>query len=283
MSKANTKSRSAGVVYTISPEQAIKKYDLSKHKNRPTVKEYISLIFDEFIELHGDRGCGDDKAVICGIATLGGTPVSVIGHVKGKNTAENIAANFGMPHPEGYRKALRQMKNAEKFGRPIITFVDTPGAYCGVSAEERGQGEAIARNLLEMSRLRVPVISVITGEGGSGGALGICLANRVFMLENAVFSVISAKGCASILWKDPKREREAAVKLRMTADDLLALGIIEDMIPEPGDGAHSNASVTAAAIKAALLKNLEELRSKTPEELVNERYEKYRAIGFYGE
>jgi len=265
-------------------ELTIKRYEISMHKNRPTVRDYIPTIFDDFIELHGDRGFADDKAVLCGLAHFNGIPVTVIAHVKGRNTKENIAANYGMPHPEGYRKALRFMKQADKFHRPIITFVDTPGAYCGVGAEERGEGEAIAKNLMEMSRLRTPVISVITGEGRSGGALGIAQANCVLMLENATYSVISAKGFASLLWKDPKREKEAIIKQRMTADDLLEIGgVIDGIIPEPPEGAHKDPVLTALAIKTAIENKLNILLNMSPDELYNQRYKKFREIGFFSE
>jgi len=264
-------------------ELTIRRYEISKHKNRPTINDYIPKIFDDFIELHGDRGYSDDKAIITGLARLNGVPVTVIGHVKGSNTNDNIASNFGMPHPEGYRKALRQMKMADKFHRSVITFVDTPGAYCGVAAEERGQGEAIAKNLMEMSKLRVPVITVITGEGASGGALGIAQANKVLMLENATYSVISAKGFASLLWKDPKREKEAIIRQKMTPEDLLELGVIDGIIPEPPEGAHKDPVIAAAAIKASLEAHLSILLKMSPEEIYNQRYKKFRDIGFFNE
>ena len=268
---------------TVKEEMVIKRYELSRHKNRPTINDYIPRIFEDFIELHGDRGYSDDKAIITGIARFNNISVTVIGHVKGRNTTENIEANFGMPHPEGYRKALRQMKQAEKFHRPVITLIDTPGAYCGVGAEERGQGEAIAKNLLEMSRLRVPIIAVITGEGASGGALGIAQANKVFMLENATYSVISAKGFASLLWKDPKREKEAVIQQRMTSEDLLELGVIDGIIPEPAEGAHKDPILAAAAIKAVIEANLAPLLKMSPDEIYAQRYKKFREIGFFNE
>jgi acetyl-CoA carboxylase carboxyl transferase subunit alpha len=268
---------------TPKEELMIKRYEISRHKDRPTINDYIPEIFSDFIELHGDRGYADDKAVITGLARLNGIPVTVIGQVKGRNTTERVASNFGMSHPEGYRKALRQMKQADKFHRPVITLVDTPGAYCGVSAEERGQGEAIARNLMEMSRLRVPVITVITGEGSSGGALGIAQANIVLMLENATYSVISAKGFASILWKDPKREKEAIIRQKMTTDGLSELGVIDAVIPEPPEGAHKDPALTAAAIKTAIIANLERLMKMTPDEIYAHRYKKFRDMGFFNE
>ena len=268
-------------------ELAVKRHEISKHKDRPTSRDYIPYIFDEFIELHGDRGYADDKAIMCGIGKYNGLPVTVVAHVKGRNTKENIESNFGSPFPEGYRKALRFMKQAEKFKRPIITLVDTPGAYPGPEAEERGQGEAIARNLLEMSRLRVPVIAVITGTGASGGALAMAQANCVLMLENATYSVISAKGFANIIWKnekiDEKREKEAIAAQRMTSEDLLALGVIDGIIPEPGEGAHKDARQTAAAIKSAIEPHFNMLLKMTPDALYEQRYKKFREIGFFNE
>ena len=262
-----------------TPSPAVRKMDLARLRERPTIRDYLPVIFDDFIELHGDRLYGEDHAVLGGLALLNGRPVTVAAHLKGKNTRENIEANFGMPHPEGYRKALRLMKQAEKFGRPVICFVDTPGAFCGVEAEQRGQGEAIARNLMVMMSLTVPVLSVITGEGGSGGALALAVANRVYMLENAVYSVISPKGCASILWKDPAREREAADLLGITAEDLLRGGIIDSIIPEPEGGAHKQARRTAQAIKHTLVDGLASL-SGIPD-LAAHRYDKYRTMGVF--
>ena len=268
---------------TARAELALQRHELSQHKDRPTSRDYVPYIFDEFIELHGDRGYADDKAIMCGIGKYNGVPVTVVAHVKGRNTKENIEANFGSPFPEGYRKAMRFMKQAEKFNRPIITLVDTPGAYPGPEAEERGQGEAIARNLLEMSRLKVPVIAVITGTGSSGGALGIAQANCVLMLENATYSVISAKGFASLLWKDPQREKEAIVAQRMTSGDLLELGVIDGVIPEPDEGAHKDAYKTAGAIKSAIEPHFNALRKLSPDELYEQRYKKFREIGFFNE
>ncbi len=261
------------------PSAAVRKMELARHRERPTIRDYIPLIFDEYIELHGDRQYADDHAITGGLALFEGRPVTVIGHVKGKNTKENIDANFGMAHPEGYRKALRLMKQAEKFGRPVLCFVDTSGAYCGIGAEERGQGEAIARNLMEMMALPVPVVTVVTGEGGSGGALGLAVANRVYMLENAVYSVISPKGFASILWKDAAREAEAADMLKMTAQDLLGFGVIDDIIPEPDEGAHKNLRLTAQSVKLTIAGALEELTGR--HDLAALRYQKYRAMGQY--
>ena len=269
------------ITFKTTPENAIKKYELSRHKNRPKVRDLIPLIFEGFMEMHGDRCYGDDKAVVTGLASFNGESVTVIGVVKGRNTKENIASNFGLPHPEGYRKALRAMKQAEKFGRPIITFVDTPGAFHGVAAEERGQSEALAHNLMEMMGLGVPIVSVLTGEGGSGGALALACANRVLILENATYSVITPKGFASILWKDPARENEAVARQRMVSEDLLALGVVDRVIPEPPEGAHKDHALCAAAIKAALEVALGELRGMDTQALRQERYDKFRKMGFF--
>lgn len=255
--------------------------EIVKQKNRPNVVDYISRIFDDFIEFRGDRAFGDDQAILGGIARLGDMPVTVIGHHKGKNTQENIDFNFAMAHPEGYRKALRLMKQAEKFHRPIICFVDTPGAYCGIGAEERGQGEAIAKSLQVMMALETPVITIVTGEGGSGGALGLAVANKVYMLENAVYSVISPKGFASILWKDATREKEAAELLKMTAQDLYDAHIIEGIIPEPEEGAHKDVKLMCKNIEAVLKKDLTELTGKSGQELAQLRYEKFRHMGVF--
>jgi len=252
---------------------------LARMRERPSARDYLPLIFDDFFELHGDRLFGDDHAMLGGIALLDGRPVTVVAHLKGKNTRESIDANFGMPHPEGYRKALRLMRQAEKFSRPVVCLVDTPGAFCGVEAERRGQGEAIARSLLGMMALNVPVVSVVTGEGGSGGALALAVANRVYMLENAVYSVISPKGCASILWKDPAREQEAAELLGITAADLLQAGVIDGIIEEPEGGAHKQIRQTATAIRQALITALEDLGGVS--DLRRRRYEKFRAMGVY--
>ena len=266
----------------VTPEMAIEKFELSRHKDRPTIRDYIPLLFKDFVELHGDRGYADDKALLTGVALFAGTPVTVIGHVKGRNTKENIQANFGMPHPEGYRKALRQMKLAEKFRRPIITFVDTPGAYCGIGAEERGQGMAIAENLAEMFGFTVPIISIITGEGASGGALGIACANCVLMLENSIYTVISPKGFASILWKDASREKEAAARVRMTAQDLMEFGIIDGIINESDGGAHRNVDFTALEIKKAIEAGLKKFANMDAAGIKQHRYDKFRAMGDIG-
>jgi len=257
--------------------------DIIRQKNRPVITDYLPLVFDLTLELHGDRCFKDDTALWCGLASLSGQPVTVVGHRKGRTLDENTKANFGMPHPEGYRKALRLMKQAEKFKRPIICLIDTSGAYCGVGAEERGQGEAIARNLLEMSQLRVPVICVVMGEGGSGGALAIGVGNELAMLSNTLYSVISPRGFASLLWKDPTREREAADSIKITAEDLTALGICDAIIEEPGDGAHTNLSQTAVNLRNYLAAALARQLIKDEGQLQDERYGKFRCIGSFSE
>ena len=262
---------------------ALEKFRLSRHPKRPTVQYYIETIFDDFIEMHGDRAYGDDKAIVAGIGLLDGTAVTVIGNIRGNDLQENLECNFAMAHPEGYRKALRQMKLAEKFSRPIITFVDTPGAYCGIAAEERGQGQAIAVNLAEMMSLSVPIISVITGEGGSGGALGIACANRILMLENSTFSVISPRGCASILWKDPEREGDAAQMLKITADELLKMGIIDGIIDEPAGGAHNDPLLTMKSIKSKIIEDLTPLMQLSHDQLRLQRYTSIRSIGEFSD
>lgn len=252
------------------------KVSIARMAERPTSEDYIKLIFDDFIELHGDRLYSDDKAIIGGIGLLNGMPVTVIGQQKGRTTKENIDRNFGMPHPEGYRKALRLMKQAEKFNRPIICFVDTPGAYCGLGAEERGQGEAIARNLYEMSMLKVPIISIVIGEGGSGGALALAVSDRVWMLENSIYSILSPEGFATILWKDSKRAKEAAEVMKITADDLKELEIIEKIIEEPNGGAHNSLQQISNKLKELFIIELEELGTLSKELLINKRYDRYR-------
>ncbi|HLF48693.1 MAG TPA: acetyl-CoA carboxylase carboxyltransferase subunit alpha [Methylomirabilota bacterium] len=256
---------------------------LARHPKRPHTLDFFRLLLDDFVEMHGDRVFGDDKAIVGGLASFDGEPVVVIGHQKGRDTRENIARNFGMPHPEGYRKALRLMQLAAKFGKPILTFIDTPGAYPGLGAEERGQAEAIARNLREMAGLATPILCVVTGEGGSGGALAIGVGNRVLMLEYAIYSVISPEGCAAILWGDAAKAPEAAELMRVTAPDLLRLGVIDAIVPEPVGGAHRNWEATAANLRAALRDQLWELKSKSGEELVEERHEKFRRIGAFEE
>lgn len=260
---------------------AAQKVQLSRHPQRPTALDYIQEIFDDFIELHGDRAFRDDLAIVGGIARLNHTPVTVVGHQKGKDTKDNISRNFGMPHPEGFRKALRLMQQAEKFGRPIVTFIDTAGAYPGAAAEERGQGEAIARNLLEMASFHVPIICIVIGEGGSGGALALGVGNRILMLENSIYSVISPNGAASILWKDASRADEAAEAMKITAQDLLQMKVIDEIIPEPRGGAHRDMKQQAAAIKQSLQRHLQELLDMDSAKRMEEKYEKYRKIGHY--
>ena len=252
---------------------------LARKSDRPKAQEYINAIFDEFIELHGDRNFGDDKAIIGGIATLDGMPVTVIGEQKGRNAKENIERNFGMPNPEGYRKALRLMKQAEKFNRPVITFIDTPGAYPGMGAEERGQGEAIARSIIEMSSLKVPIICIVIGEGSSGGALAIGVGDKVVMLENAIYSILSPEGFASILYKDSSKAKEAAENMKLTAKDLKELNIIDDIIKEPEGGAQEDFEKVAKDVKKYLLKNIKKLKGMKKEELLQKRYEKIRNFG----
>lgn len=255
------------------------KVNIARHKDRPTGSYYIKNIFDDFIELHGDRNFGDDAAIIGGIGYLNKVPVTVIAITKGANTKENIKRNFGMPKPEGYRKALRLMKQAEKFHRPVICFIDTPGAFCGVEAEERGQGEAIARNLMEMSRLKTPIISVLMGEGGSGGALALAVCDKVLMLEHAIYSILSPEGFASILWKDGSKAKEAAEVMKITAQDLYQFKIIDKIVKEPYGGAHKNPKRMALKLKKELIDSLESIKDIEIETLVSERYEKFRKIG----
>jgi acetyl-CoA carboxylase carboxyl transferase subunit alpha len=252
---------------------------LARHPMRPTTLDYIQSIFNDFIELHGDRSYGDDLAIVGGIARLNDIPVTVVGHQKGKGTKDNIARNFGMPHPEGFRKGLRLMQQANKFGRPIITFIDTPGAYPGGAAEERGQAEAIARNLLEMSGFTVPIICVVIGEGGSGGALALGVGNRVLMLENAIYSVSSPEAAASILYKDASQSLKAAEAMKITAEHIKALGVAEEIIPEPRGGSHRDLNQQAESIKEVLVKHLRELRQMDGNGLKEDRYQKFRKIG----
>lgn len=252
---------------------------IARHKDRPTGAFYIENIFSDFIELHGDRHFGDDNAVIGGIGFLEGIPVTIIAITKGANTKENIERNFGMPKPEGYRKALRLMKEAEKFNRTVICFVDTPGAFCGVDAEERGQGEAIAKNLLEMSRLKTPIITVLLGEGGSGGALALAVADRILMLEHSIYSILSPEGFTSILWKDGSKAKEAAEVMKITAQDLIDYNIVDKVIKEPNGGAHKNPLKMASAIKRELVEEVYSLRYKDRKELLVHRYDKFRKMG----
>jgi acetyl-CoA carboxylase carboxyl transferase subunit alpha len=259
------------------------KVTLAKLVERPTALDYIERIFTDFIELHGDRYFGDDPSIVGGIGKLNGIPVTIIGQQKGRDTKEYIKRNFGMPNPEGYRKALRLMKQAEKFNRPVICFVDTPGAYPGMGAEERGQGEAIAKNLMEMANLKVPVVSIVIGEGGSGGALAMAVADEVWMLENSIYSILSPEGFATILWKDSSRAREAAGVMKITAEDLKGFGIIDRIIKEPAGGAHKNVEETAQNIKAALEEIVDKLNSFDTKELLDKRYNKFRSFGMYKE
>lgn len=254
---------------------------IARLQERPTTLDYIPYIFDSFMELHGDRNFRDDPAMIGGIGFLNGRAVTVIGQQRGKDTKDNIYRNFGMAHPEGYRKALRLMKQAEKFNRPIFTFIDTKGAYPGKAAEERGQSESIATNLIEMASLKVPVIAIVIGEGGSGGALGIGIANKVLMLENSTYSVISPDGAAALLWKDSNLAKIAAETMKITAHDIKQLGIIDDVISEPLGGAHKDIEQQALAIKSAFVEQLDSLESLSRDEIANDRFEKFRNIGSY--
>ncbi len=277
--EAKLKQLQSDTFAALSPWDRVK---LARHSERPTAADYIQTIFHDFVELKGDRAFGDDPAIVGGIALLNGQPVTVIGHQKGRDTKENIRRNFGMAHPEGYRKALRLMRQAEKFRRPVVTFIDTSGAYCGLGAEERGQGQAIAQNLMEMARLRVPVLSVVIGEGGSGGALGIGVADRVAMLSSAVYSVISPEGLSSILWKDAARAAEAAAVMKLTAADLKTLGVIDAVLEEPLGGSHRHPEKTAQLVGRWIAQELEVLRLQSPEELIEGRYIKFRAMGALG-
>ncbi len=254
---------------------------VARHPQRPYTLDYIQALMSDFTELHGDRRFGDDEAIVAGFATFGDRAVAVIGHQKGRDTREKIRRNFGMPRPDGYRKALRVMKLAEKFRRPVLTFIDTSGAYPGIDAEERGQAEAIATNLLEMARLQTPILVTVTGEGGSGGALALGLGDRVMMMEYAVYSVISPEGCAAILWKDSQKKREAAEALRMTASDLKSLGVIDEIIPEPLGGAHTDPSAAAQAVGEAISRCLSETDAIPIGELLEHRYRKFRAMGWF--
>ena len=254
---------------------------LARHPRRPYTLDYLERICERFEEVHGDRTFGDDAAIVAGMGWIGARPLMIIGQQKGRDTKQKIQRNFGMPKPEGYRKALRFMKLAEKFNRPILCLIDTPGAYPGVDAEERGQAEAIARNLKEMAKLRVPVVAVVIGEGGSGGALALGVANKVLMLEYAVYSVITPEGCASILWKDAGLAEAAAAALKLTAPSLLAQGVIDAVVPEPLGGAHSSRDTAAAQLKAAVTAAFEELAHLSPEQLVEQRYQKFSRMGSF--
>ena len=251
---------------------------MARHPQRPYTLDYIERIFTDWSEIHGDRGFADDPAIICGMARFHGEEVMIVGHQKARDTKQKVYRNFGMPNPEGYRKALRVMKIAEKFGRPLFTFVDTPGAYPGLGAEERGQAEAIAHNLREMARLQIPIITTITGEGGSGGALAIAVADRVLMMENSIYSVISPEGCASIMWRDATKKELAAQALRITAEDLQELGCIDGIVPEPEGGAHADHEAAAALLDETLEKQLAELKKNPVKELLGTRYDKFRKM-----
>lgn len=268
---------------------AWERVEIARNPKRKTALDYINEIFDEFIELHGDRCYGDDKAMVCGLGRIENQNYTIIAEQKGRNTKENIERNFGMPNPESYRKAIRIMKQAEKFNRPIITFIDTKGAYPGVEAEQRGQGEAIAKSMFEMAKLTVPVIAIVIGEGSSGGALAIGVANKVIMLENAIYSILSPEGYSSILWKDSSRFKEAADRMKLTANDLYDMGIIETIIKEPDikDSKKTSQSVDfemiASEIKEEIQTTVQELKSKTKDEIVEERYQKFRKISGFKE
>jgi acetyl-CoA carboxylase carboxyl transferase subunit alpha len=260
----------------LTPLQTVQ---VARHPQRPVLHDYIDLIFSDFVELHGDRCFSDDHAIAGGFAKLGPEKVMLIGHARGHTAEDNANRNFGMARPEGYRKALRLMHLAEKFNIPVVTFIDTMGAYPGLDAEERGQAEAIARNLTEMARIGVPILSIVTGEGGSGGALGIGMGDAVLMLSNAIYSVISPEGCASILWRDAAYSAQAAEAMKITAKSLLELGVIDEIIPEPPGGAHSDYVKTAAAIKTAILKYLKKIAPVSPSKLVSRRFDKFAAMG----
>ncbi len=262
---------------------AWERIQIIREKNRPTIRDYLPLICDEFFEMHGDRLYGDDGAIISGVGSIGGTPVTIIAEVKGRNLEENKKSNFAMPHPEGYRKALRLAKQAEKFNRPIICFIDTSGAFCGVEAEKRGQGEAIARNLMEFMTLKTPIISIVLGEGGSGGALALGVCDELAMLENAIYSVISPRGFASILWKDASREKEASNIMRITAEDMIELKVAEYIIEEPLGGAHNDLHQTAENILEYILKAIDRKTTISDDILLEERYNKFRKIGEFEE
>lgn len=254
---------------------------IARNAKRPTALDYINIIFDDFLELHGDRLYSDDGAMVCGLANIEKQNFTIIAEQKGRNTKENIKRNFGMPNPESYRKAIRLMKQAEKFNRPIITFIDTKGAYPGIEAEQRGQGEAIAKSMMEMANLKTPIICIVIGEGSSGGALAIGVGDRVIMLENAVYSVLSPEGFSSILWKDAKKVKEAAEKMKMTAKDLKKLKVIDKMIEEPEGGAQKDVESVAENLKKVILAETKKLSKKSKEELVQERYQKFRNMGEY--
>ena len=256
---------------------------ISRHPNRPYTLDYIEAMMTDFVEMHGDRAFADDPAIVSGMAKLEGMPLTVIGHQKGRTTKEKIFRNFGMPNPEGYRKALRVMRFAERFRKPLLTFIDTPGAYPGIGAEERGQGESIARNLSVMSQLRTPILSVVIGEGGSGGALALGVADRILMLEHSTYSVISPEGCAAILWNDGSKASEAAELLKITAQDLFQMKVVDEVVEEPIGGAHRDPRRAAELLKEAVVRNLAEIRNVPFDDLLKQRYEKLRRIGMFDE
>lgn len=264
-----------------SPGEAWDRVQISRHQDRPYTLDCFDRLFESFREIHGDRKFADDRAIVGGMASFKGAPVMVLGHQKGRNTKERLERNYGMPKPEGYRKALRLMKLAEKFGRPVLTFIDTPGAYPGLGAEKRGQAEAIACNLRSMAGLRVPIIATVLGEGGSGGALAVGLADRILMLENSIYSVISPESCSAILWKDQNHVREAARSLKLTAQDLKRFGIVDEIVAEPPGGAHNDWDQTTSELSRALSRHLEEVSALDPQDRIDSRHEKFRQIGEY--
>jgi len=276
MSDAAAQAPGAGAPETNIAWQRVQ---LARHPKRPHSLDYIQRLFTDFQEIHGDRRFGDDPAIVCGMGFFEGRPIMIAAQQKGRDTKQKLYRNFGMPKPEGYRKALRVMQLAAKFGRPILTLLDTPGAYPGIDAEERGQAEAIATNLREMARLRSPIVTICIGEGGSGGALALGVGNRVYMMENAIYSVISPESCAAIIYRDAKLAERAAAALKLTAQDLLRLGLIDGIIPEPGEGAHTDWDAAAALLRETLRRALDELAPLSPEELVQQRFEKFRRMG----
>jgi acetyl-CoA carboxylase carboxyl transferase subunit alpha len=271
-------SLAANIYEELNPWQ---RTQMARHSERPTTLDYIKGMCTDFLELHGDRAFGDDLAIVSGIAKLDGIPITIIGHQKGHDTKENIARRWGMPQPEGYRKALRLMKQAEKFGRPIICFIDTPGAYPGIASEERGIGEAIARNLLEMAALRTPIICIVTGEGGSGGALALGIGDRIYMLENTIYGVISPEGAAALLWKDAGQAQRAAETMKITANHIYEFGVVDGVINEPDGGAHKNPEATIAAVRETILAALHELLDTPGDVLVEQRYQKFKKMGHF--
>ncbi|MBI4604652.1 MAG: acetyl-CoA carboxylase carboxyltransferase subunit alpha [Planctomycetes bacterium] len=278
LERCNEKKRA--IFAKLSPWQKVL---TARHPKRPLTSDYVGLMVEDLVELYGDRSFRDDPSILTGFGRLGGERVCIVGQRKGKDTAEKVACYFGCPHPEGYRKALLKMKLAEKFGLPIVTLINTPGAYPGIGAEERGQAFVIARNLMEMARLRVPVVCAVIGEGGSGGALGIGVGNRVLMLEHSYYSVISPEGCSAILWKSAEHKDRAAEILKLTAEDLLGFGVIDEIVPEPLGGAHRDPARAAASLKEALLRHLRELLPLSADELVRDRYERLRRLGIFRE